>query len=91
MDDIIHGARAVPQRRGAGQKAVWGPTVTHRDTLSKAREVCGDCLAVGYHRRLSLQGDALQTARYPKSRRGKDEEWHRVFFNMRQTHGWTML
>lgn len=43
MDDIIHSARAVPPRRVAGQKAVGGHTVTHRDMLSKAREGCGNC------------------------------------------------
>jgi hypothetical protein len=69
VDDIIHGARAVPQRRVAGQEAVWGHTVTHRARLSKAREGCGDCLAGGYHRRLPLQGDALQNARYQKCKK----------------------
>jgi hypothetical protein len=74
VDDIIHGARVVPQRRVAGQKAVWGPTVTHRDTLSKAREVCDDCLAGGYHKRLPLRGDARQNAHYQKSPHGGVEE-----------------
>jgi len=55
VDDIIHSARAVPQRRGAGQETVRYDTVTHRYTLSKAREVCGDYLKAGYHRRLPLQ------------------------------------
>jgi hypothetical protein len=64
VDDIIHGARAVPQRRVASQEAVRGHTGTHKYTLSKVREMCEDCLEAGYHRCLPLQGNALQKAAY---------------------------
>ena len=50
MDNIIHGARAVSQRRVTGQEAMRGHTVRHTCMFSKAREVCGDCLEAGYHR-----------------------------------------
>ena len=43
VDDIIHGARAVSPRRGAGQEAIRGHTVTHKYMFSKARAGCGSC------------------------------------------------
>ena len=43
VDDIIHGARAVSQRRVAGQEAMRGHTVTHKSRVSKAREGCDSC------------------------------------------------
>jgi hypothetical protein len=42
VNDIIHGARAVSQRRVTGQEAMRSHTVRHTCMVSKVREVCGD-------------------------------------------------